>query len=271
MKKSFLIGLCFAAVGFACNNNPYKATNKVYKKQVKTYLATIGAIPEQTIINDTIPQSPYWVGTTNFGIRKPSYVIIHHTAQHSTDQTLKTFTLPRTAVSAHYVIGSDGKVFQMLNDYFRGQHAGVSRWGNQLDMNSASIGIELDNNGFEYFEQAQINSLLVILGRLKKAYNIPTANFIGHGDIAPTRKNDPNWRFPWKQLADNGFGLWYDELRSTVPETFDHITGLRIVGFDIKDTTAAIVSFKRHFLQDTTKGMTPYSREILFNLHKKYF
>ena len=161
------------------------------------------------------------VGTTNFGIRKPSYVIIHHTAQHSTEQTLKTFTLPRTAVSAHYVIGSDGKVYQMLNDYFRGQHAGVSRWGNQLDMNSASIGIELDNNGFEYFEEAQINSLLVVLGKLKKDYSIPTANFIGHGDIAPTRKNDPNWRFPWKLLAEKGFGYWYDEKRDSVPDSFD--------------------------------------------------
>ncbi|MEN9600225.1 MAG: hypothetical protein RL596_2546, partial [Bacteroidota bacterium] len=81
-------------------------------------------------------------------MRKPSYVIIHHTAQHSTDETLKTFTLPRTQVSAHYVIGKDGVVYQMLNDYLRAWHAGNSRWGNQLDMNSASIGIELDNDGY---------------------------------------------------------------------------------------------------------------------------
>ncbi len=272
MKKGlYFLTALLGIIGFACNSHPYKSTNKVYKKQVKNYLGKIGAIPPVSLLSDTIPPSPYWVGTTNFGIRKPSYVIIHHTAQHSTEQTLKTFTLPRTAVSAHYVIGSDGKVYQMLNDYFRGQHAGVSRWGNQLDMNSASIGIELDNNGFEYFEEAQINSLLVVLGKLKKDYAIPTANFIGHGDIAPTRKNDPNWRFPWKLLAEKGFGYWYDEKRDSVPSNFDHITGLRIVGYDIKDTSAAIVAFKRHFLQDTTRGMSPLGREILFNLHKKYF
>jgi N-acetylmuramoyl-L-alanine amidase len=165
----------------------------------------------------------------------------------------------------------DGVVYQMLNDYFRGQHAGVSRWGNQLDMNSASIGIELDNNGYQYFDSLQINSLLVVLSKLKKDYNIPTANFIGHGDIAPTRKNDPNWRFPWKLLAEKGFGLWYDEIRDTVPASFNYIVGLRIVGYDIKDTSAAIVAFKRHFLQDTTRGMTNYSKELLYNLQKKYY
>src|SRR5574343_2050483 len=179
MKKGiYTLTALLLLIAFACNKHPYSSTNKVYKKQVKTYLEKIGSIPPITLVSDTIPPSPYWVGTTNFGIRKPSYVIIHHTAQHSTEQTLTEFTLPRTAVSEHYVIGSDGKVYQMLNDYFRGQHAGVSRWGNQLDMTSASIGIELDNNGFEYFEEAQINSLLVELGKLKRDFSTPTASLI---------------------------------------------------------------------------------------------
>ncbi|MFW1406284.1 hypothetical protein ACEV85_23840, partial [Vibrio parahaemolyticus] len=74
---------------------------------------------------------------------------------------------------------------------------------------------------YHYFDSLQINSLLVVLEKLKRTYNIPTANFIGHGDIAPTRKNDPNWRFPWKLLADKGYGLWYDSVRAPVPETFN--------------------------------------------------
>lgn len=255
----------------ACNPNPYKATNKSYQQQAKEYASLIKQLPATQLLSDSVPPTPYWVGTTNFNMRKPSYVIIHHTAQHSTEQTLKTFTLPRTAVSAHYVIGKNGQVYQMLNDYLRAWHAGNSRWGNQLDMNSASIGIELDNDGYRSFDSLQINSLLVVLSRLKKDYGIPTPNFIGHGDIAPTRKNDPNWRFPWKLLAEKGYGLWYDEVRDTVPTEFNNINGLRIIGFDVKDTTAAIVAFKRHFLQDTTRGMTPYAREVLFNLHRKYY
>ena len=266
--KNLLLALSLLV---ACNVNPYKETNKSYKDQAKKYAATLKTLPIDSTINDSLKKAPYWVGTTNFNMRKPSYVIIHHTAQNSTEQTLKTFTLTRTQVSAHYVIGKDGVVYQMLNDYLRSWHAGNSRWGSQLDMNSASIGIELDNDGYNYFDSLQINSLIIVLAKLKKEYNIPTANFIGHGDIAPTRKNDPNWRFPWRLLSEKGFGLWYDDIRDTIPTGFNNITALRIIGFDIKDTTAAIVAFKRHFLQDTTRGMTPFSTEILYNLHKKYY
>ena len=48
----------------------------------------------------------------------------------------------------------------------------------------------------------------MLLAKLKKDYNIPTANFIGHGDIAPKRKADPSILFPWDVLAKNGFGLY---------------------------------------------------------------
>lgn len=265
----FPVVLLLLLVLDACSPKPYSVTNKVYRKQTKAFAKQLMLQPENPL-NDTILQPPYWVGTTNFGIRKPNFVIIHHTAQNSCEQTLKTFTLTRTAVSAHYVICKDGTVHHMLNDYLRAQHAGVSRWGNLIDINSSSIGIELDNNGFEPFDSLQLNSLLSVLARLKKDYNIPTANFIGHGDIAPTRKNDPNFRFPWKKLAEKGFGLWFDENREEVPIGFNPIQALRIVGYDVKDTTAAIRSFKRHFLQDTTRQLNDIDRSVLYNLQKKY-
>jgi N-acetylmuramoyl-L-alanine amidase len=257
-------------VSISCNKHPYKASNKVHKEQLKQYANQLKLQPELPL-NDTIRQPESWVGTTNFSLRKPSFVIIHHTAQNACAQTLVTFTTPKSAVSAHYVICKDGTVHHMLSDYLRAAHAGVSRWGNLIDINSASIGIELDNTGFEPFDSLQINSLLSLLAVLKKQYNIVPANFIGHGDIAPTRKNDPNWRFPWKKLAENGFGLWYDENREEVPTGFNPIQGLRIVGYDTKDTTAAIRSFKRHFLQDTTRRLNELDRSVLYNLQKKYF
>ena len=253
----------------ACSPKPYSATNKVYRNQTKTLTSQILEQPVE-IFNDTIKQPPYWVGTTNFNLRKPSFVIIHHTAQNSCEETLKTFTTTRTQVSAHYVICKDGTVHHMLNDYLRAAHAGVGRWGNLIDINSASIGIELDNTGFQPFDSLQINSLISLLAKLKKDYNISTANFIGHGDIAPTRKNDPNYRFPWKKLADSGFGLWFDEKRDSVPVGFNHIQALRIIGYDVKDTTAAIRGFKRHFMQDSTKSLNEADINVLYNLQKKY-
>lgn len=247
----------------ACMPNPYRATNKVHKQKVKAFAKQLRQYPP----DNSVATAPNWVGTTNFSMRKPNFVIIHHTAQNSCDQTLKTFTLPRTQVSAHYVICKDGTIHQMLNDYLRAHHAGVGSWGYDTDLNSSSIGIELDNNGFEYFDDRQINSLLILLDTLRKRHNIPAVNFIGHGDIAPSRKIDPNWRFPWKQLAENGFGKWYaDTTGIEVPEQFDKIMALRVIGYSVTDSIAARQAFKRHWLQDTTAGWTPETVKILYQL-----
>jgi N-acetylmuramoyl-L-alanine amidase len=204
-------------------------------------------------------------------MRKPNFVIIHHTAQNSCEQTLNTFTLPRTEVSAHYVICKDGTVQHMLSDYLRGWHAGAGKWGNVTDINSVSIGIELDNNGFEPFTEAQINNLLVVLKALKKNYNIPAANFIGHADIAPARKVDPSRFFPWKLLAEQGFGYWYDTTYVMQPANFDAMQGLRIIGYDTKDSVAAIKAFKLHFVQqDSLAILTDADKKIIYDLYKKY-
>ena len=269
--SSFIIVLVTLILFPGCAPNPYKATNRQYKKQVKELSKIIRQYPLKPIQSDSLLLPGYFVGTTNFNLRKPNFVIIHHTAQNSCPQTLRTFTLPRTQVSAHYVICKDGTVYQMLNDYLRAWHAGVSKWGNLTDVNSLSIGIELDNDGFEPFTQPQIQNLLVLLDTLKKRYTIPAANFIGHGDIAPTRKNDPNVNFPWKQLSERGFGLWYNDTTGiAVPEHFNYLQALRIVGYDLKDTSAAIIAFKRHFVQDTTSGLREPDKKILYSISKKY-
>src|SRR5690349_21351178 len=109
----------------SCTRPPYAAANKAYKKQARE----LAKIIRQSPLIDSLASSK-WVGTTNFNLRKPNFVIIHHTAQNSCDQTLKTFTQTGTQVSAHYVICKDGLIHHMLNDYLRAWHAGVSKWGN---------------------------------------------------------------------------------------------------------------------------------------------
>jgi N-acetylmuramoyl-L-alanine amidase len=268
MRYSFVAATILTVLMVAaCRHNPYKATNKEYKKQAREYAQLLRQYP----LNDSVDNSPYFVGTTNFSIRRPNYVVIHHTAQDSCAQTLRTFTLPRTQVSSHYVVCREGVVFHMLNDYYRAHHAGVSRWGNNTDINSSSIGIEIDNNGSEPFSETQMNSLLALLGRLKRAYNIPQGNFIGHADIAPGRKVDPSRLFSWKTLADNGYGYWYDTTNVVVPPDFNAMQALRIIGYNIKDTGIAIQSYKIHFVpQDSTRNIFESDRKILFDLMKKY-
>jgi len=229
----FIAGVCIFLFGLSCSHNPYTTTNRSYKKQAKAYAKILAQYP----VKDSVVNAPSWIGATNFNMRKPNFVIIHH----------------------------------MLSDYLRAWQAGVSKWGNATDINSVSIGIEIDNNGFEPFTEEQINSLLGLLDRVKKAYSIPAANFIGHADIAPGRKVDPNKYFPWEKLAQNGFSLWYDTTGVQVPPDFNAMQALRIIGYDIKRPEAAIQSFKLHFVQsDSTKVINEEDKKILVDLVKKY-
>ncbi|QED38431.1 N-acetylmuramoyl-L-alanine amidase [Antarcticibacterium arcticum] len=301
--RIYLLIVLTSGILVSCSSNPYSKTNRVHKQQTKMYAKQLQEFPPQMDAGaQMLNFGEHQAGTTNFNLRKPNYVIIHHTAQNSTDHTLKTFTLPRTQVSSHYVIGRDGKVYQMLNDYYRAWHAGAGKWGNSSDINSSSIGIELDNNGFEEFSPLQINSLMELLKVLKERHKIPDANFIGHSDIAPSRKVDPNPTFPWKLLAEEGFGLWYEEPAVTPQITIDGRPGgdlsievsenelspntkiaensplevspeiaLRIIGYDTSNLDAAIKAFKLHFIQTEVNGtLTDYDLRVLNNLYKKY-
>lgn len=248
--KSYKLWLptCVIIMLWSCAGNPYRQANRTYRQQVKEFAKQIRQQPHSI---PGIPSPNNWVGTTNLNLRKPNLVVIHHTAQASCQQTINTFTKMSTQVSAHYVICKDGTVHHMLNDYLRAWHAGAGKWGNVTDVNSSSIGIELDNNGYETFPQAQINSLLVLLDTLKQKYNLPAPNFIGHADVAPARKVDPNIHFPWQTLAARGFGLWVpDQLpgSDSLPAAFNHIHALKIIGYDVSDTTAAFRAFKRRFM-----------------------
>lgn len=296
----FLISL-LALNLISCGSNPYSATNRIHKSQSKELTKQLNEFPPARTPEDALlPYGEDWVGTTNFNLRKPNFVIIHHTDQDSLQQTLYTFTLPRTQVSAHYVIGKNGEIYHMLNDYYRAWHAGAGKWGNTTDLNSTSLGIELDNNGEESFAPAQIESLIKLLGVLKEKYNIPAQNFIGHADVAPTRKVDPNNYFPWKLLAEEGFGLWYDEDLEDSPRVMeieksnrlipvaadpdlpptevieeviliDPELALRIIGYDTTNLPSAIAAFKLHFVQsEVNSELNERDLKILNNLYRKY-
>ena len=257
----------------ACSpKGPYVLSNKVYHKQVDSIKKVI-AKKDPLDLRDTagVTITSSFIGTVNFNARKPNFVIIHFTAQDTVVETLKTFVRAKTQVSAHYVIARNGTVYHMLNDYLRAWHAGVSRWGNITDMNSCSIGIELDNNGNEPYPKEQINSLLFLLARLKKLYNIPITNFLGHQDIAPGRKPDPGPYFPWRLLAQHGFGYWSDDVLEIPPNSFDPAIALKMMGYDTHDITAAVVAFKRHFVQtDFSPQLTQLDLNVLYNVYQKY-
>ena len=51
-------------------------------------------------------------------------------------------------VSSHFLINRIGKIFNLVNVNYRAWHAGKSYWKKERDINSNSIGIEIDNSGY---------------------------------------------------------------------------------------------------------------------------
>jgi N-acetylmuramoyl-L-alanine amidase len=205
-----------------------------------------------------------WHPSPNFDARKANLVVIHHTSDDTAAQALRTLTTPERKVSAHYLIGRDGSVMQLVDESARAWHAGLSWWNGQTDVNSASIGIELDNTGSEPFPAAQIDALLALLADIKQRHGIPTANFIGHADVAPGRKDDPSIFFPWPQLAEQGFGLWCAPPYASAPENFDLPLALTALGYDPRKPEASRQAFRLHFLRENgsgEKGDAPSSAE----------
>lgn len=272
MKNLNVFLWSFAFLMASCGGGKYAATEKIYKQKAEEFSEVYKEAPVKGQLEQVIVPKKEWIASVNFGTRKPNYVVLHHTAQNSTEQTVRTFHNEKAGVSSHYVIGRDGKVVQMVNDFYRAHHAGVSRWGNDTDLNSSSIGIELDNNGTtDPWPEVQLEALMSLLHTLKEKYKIPQANFIGHMDVSPGRKIDPS-RFPWKKLADQGFGFWYDEHLETPPANFDPKLALRIIGYHITNFDAAVKAFKIHYIQrDThTAVLDEEDLKILYSIFKKY-
>jgi N-acetylmuramoyl-L-alanine amidase len=188
-----------------------------------------------------------WQASPNAEPRRANYVILHHTGSDSLERALGTLTSPLSNVSSHYLIDRNGRILQLVDENLRAWHAGESYWGGDMDINSASIGIELVNNGNEPFPALQIAALLDLLKDIQSRYHIPRANYLGHADIAPGRKSDPSAFFPWHQLAVAGFGMWCEPPYESPPSNFDALIGLAVLGYDTREPWKAISAFKLHF------------------------
>src|SRR5690606_27532767 len=136
------------------------------------------------------PRNPMaqWVPSPNFDERRPVIIVLHYTEQDSVEQSLHTLRTRNTGgpVSSHYLVGDDGAIYQLVADAHRAWHAGGGRWGTITDLNSASIGIEIDNDGREPFTEPQVQAVLRLLDDLTTRLRIPRTQVIGHADLAPT-------------------------------------------------------------------------------------
>ena len=122
----------------------------------------------------------------------------------SSEEALNHLCLKKNKVSAHFLISKQGKIYNLVDLRKRAWHAGKAFWKNELDINSQSIGIEIDNSGEllknEKYTSLQISALKKLLDFLIKSYKINKENILGHSDVSPYRKIDPGRKFPWSIL-----------------------------------------------------------------------
>ena len=129
-------------------------------------------------------------------------IIIHYTSINGASNSIKHLCSKKKKVSSHYLISKKGEIYSLVSEKKRAWHAGQSYWRGQKDINSISIGIELDyvpdTNHKKGYGKHLISSLLLIINKLVTKYRIPMRNILGHCEISPYRKIDPGTDFPWK-------------------------------------------------------------------------
>ncbi len=212
----------------------------------------------------------------NFNDRKlpVSMVVLHYTEMKPVETAIARMCDPEAQVSAHYCITEEGEVVRLVPEDKRAWHAGVSYWRGHRDVNSASIGIELDHPGhalgYRGFADAQIEALVPLLGRIVKSHDIPRSNVVAHSDVAPARKIDPGELFPWDRLAEYGLCLPRPE-KLEQGDPFDNdasfYLALERFGYDITDGHKAVEAFQRRWRAERIDGQIDGEvRAILFQL-----
>ncbi|MCW5580167.1 MAG: N-acetylmuramoyl-L-alanine amidase [Luteimonas sp.] len=216
------------------------------------------------------PRNPMaiWVPSENYDVRRAQVIVVHYTEQDSVQRSLDTLRSRNSGgrVSSHYLLGEDGSIYQLVSDEHRAWHAGAGSWGGIHELNSASIGIEIDNDGQEPFSDAQIDALIRLLEDLTTRHRIPKTEVIGQSDLAPGRKIDPGPLFPWKRLFDAGFGIWPDPDAPPPPPGFDPVNALRLIGYSTTDLEATIHSYRMRFRGDNAKALDDEDLRILHAL-----
>jgi N-acetylmuramoyl-L-alanine amidase len=214
--------------------------------------------------------SPNW----NERMLPVTMVVLHYTEMETAEASLDRLCDANAQVSAHYLIGEDGEVVGLVPEEKRAWHAGASFWRGLRDVNSASIGIELQHPGhglgYRPFADEQIDALVPLLHRIIHAHDIPRANVVGHSDVAPARKSDPGELFPWDRLAEYRLCLGRPqklELGDPFPNDGAFYLALERFGYDITDGHKAVEAFQRRWRPERIDGQVDGQvRAILFQL-----
>ncbi len=145
----------------------------------------------------------------------PDILLLHYTGTPTVEFAIELLTEAEPGVSCHYVIDEAGGIIQLVPEALRAWHAGVSHWRGVTDINSCSIGIEIQNpghdGGYPDFPEAQMRAVEALSLDIVRRHNIRPERVLAHSDVAPKRKIDPGEKFDWGRLAAAGVGHWVPE------------------------------------------------------------
>ncbi len=140
----------------------------------------------------------------------PYIILLHYTGMPTLEEAKERLTDPKSKVSAHYLVGDIGMVYDLVPENKRAWHAGVAYWKRESDINSVSIGIEIVNPGHEFgyraFPDEQMYAVSCLCQEIQSRHEIRYV--LGHSDVAPERKTDPGELFNWEYLSRKGVGVW---------------------------------------------------------------
>jgi len=104
-------------------------------------------------------------------------------------------------VSSHLLIRRDGELVQYVPFTARAWHAGKSCYRARDACNDFAIGIELEGQDEEPYEEIQYRRLAELIQLLRGRFPaIGATDVVGHSDVAPGRKTDPGPAFDWSQV-----------------------------------------------------------------------
>ena len=206
---------------------------------------------------------PVWHPSPNHGARRdgliPRLIVVHYTEMHSAKAALERLCDPAAEVSAHYLVGRCGTLWQLVAEDRRAWHAGAGSWRGMDDINSRSIGIEIDNDGMSPFAARAMTTLEHLLGELRERWDIPVTGVIAHSDMAPGRKIDPGARFDWRRLALGGHAIWPE---APGDPGVDLATSLERIGYPPVDAALRLAAFRLRFRPGATGPETASDRAL---------
>lgn len=214
------------------------------------------------------------------GAAAPDILLLHYTGMRDMQSALDRLLSREARVSSHYLVCEDGAMLQLVAEADRAWHAGASFWERGNDINSRSIGIEIVNPGHEFgyrdFPESQIAAVIELTQDIVARWSIRPDRVLGHSDVAPSRKDDPGERFPWRRLAEAGVGLWVppapidagpvlgpgdlgDEVAAMQQAFAAYGYGIAPTGVYDALTAQVVIAFQRHFRTERVDGRADLS------------